>query len=571
MKIGKVVIEGIKSHQNTEFTLENYNTFVGENNSGKSNILFALRWFFKDGNLKLKNEDVTHDYNDDPQITIEFIFKEGEEIPTPFNDDYACEGNKFYIRAFRSVEDLEKKPQIPKHELIKEQESKSLSTADVRQLKELVYLIFVPSIRELGDEFKFSSNTTINRLVTKYVIDRVEAEEMESEKYERIKRSIEDLSAFISRGDESAFELLKTSLKNYMLDYRNVELDFQLEPPGISRLIKDSFKPSVKVSGRELPLESQGMGFQRSLIFSLLCNIADIENSSSNLSLYLIEEPELFLHPNHQNHFKNKLIDLSSRDNNQTILTSHSPYFLNNIQKEKYSQVKRVLMNDTSSIVKEISQEDISNICQQNGNLMTEAKNVCRDIAFTHEEFNQESEKIASEDELRYLLWIDPNRANAFLSKKVILVEGSSEKSFFSFIFDNPEGSFYGNNKTSEIMVLDTIGKFHLYKFAHLLFKLGIPTWIVYDGDNDKISGNRDNKISHRKINEYIVKMNDDNIIIDNFKFDSDIESFIGIIKENNPDIAIYNKLIKNENGCRDCENFETLMNFIAEVIDFEV
>lgn len=529
--------------------------------------MFAIRWFFKD--VKIRKEDVNKDYKDDPQVIIEFILENDEDIPI-FDDEYCVEGNKFYVRGFRSEKDISKGSQFAGHELNKNgKEPKKLSTP---KMIKLVDLIFVPSIRELNDEFKFTANSTINKLVTKYVVERVEEEEKKTQKYKQIKKSIESLSEYIGRGETSAFELLKKSLKDYMLDYGNVEINFELTPPEISQLITGSFEASVKIGDDKLPLDSQGMGFQRSLIFSLLCNIADIEKDPSGLTLYLIEEPELFLHPNHQNHFKNKLIDLSVKKNNQIVLTSHSPYFLNNIQKEKYSQVKRVFMDKNRvSVVKEITEEDVSDICQKNGDLMVEAKDVCRGISFTEEEFKKESAKIAADDELRYLLWIDPNRANAFLSKKVILVEGPSEKAFFSFIFDNTNGTFYKYNKTSEIMVLDTVGKFHLYKFANLLFKLGIPTWIVYDGDNDKTSGRKNDKISHKKLNEYIVQMNDENIVVDVFEVDSSIESFLDIDKDNNPDIAIYQKLINNENGCRDCDNFNTLMEFVESIIEHEV
>lgn len=557
MKIEKLIIEGIKSHRNTEFTLENYNTIVGENNSGKSNILFAIRWFFKDGNVKIQKEDVNYDYRDDPRLILEFVFEPGEKIPAIFDENYAVDGNRFYIKAYCDYEDVKTKPQFPKHELIKEGlEAKKLATAKVTSLVDLIY---VPSIRELSDEIKFTANSTINKLVSKYVIERIESDDAKSGKYRKVEDSINELSDFISSGENSAFENLKKSISNYMLDYGNVEINFQLEPPTVSELIKNSFEASVKISGKKLPLDSQGMGFQRSLIFSLICNMANLEpNSSDTHNLYLIEEPELFLHPNHQNHFKNKLIKLSSQ-NNQVILISHSPYFLNNI--ENYSQLKRVSLVSNISNLKEISHDKVKDICDQNGKLMAEAFN--HDGRWNERELQREANKIAEEDELRYLLWIDPDRANAFLSKKVILVEGSTEKALFSFIFDNPNDD---NKRKSEIMVVDINGKYHFYKFANLLHNLGITTWILHDGDKNRVHSG----IDHRKLNEYIAKLKVDDIIVDFKRVDPDIEGFLGIDKDKHkPDISIYQKLVINDCDCRNSENYNEIIDFIRNIVNY--
>ncbi len=68
-----------------------------------------------------------------------------------------------------------------------------------------------------------------------------------------------------------------------MLDYGDKELDFTLNPPKPDALIKNSFEPYVNVQGNKLKVDSQGMGYQRSLIFSLICNMAEVESNSTKL------------------------------------------------------------------------------------------------------------------------------------------------------------------------------------------------------------------------------------------------------------------------------------------------
>ncbi|UTB31769.1 MAG: ATP-binding protein [Methanobacterium sp. ERen5] len=360
MKIGRVKIEGIKSYKRTKFTAENYNILAGENNSGKSNIISAIRWFFKHQSFKLTKEDINTGFKTDPSIIIEFVFEDGDSIPSKFKNEFADRtGKKFLVRAYCNINELKQKPQSPKYQILK-----FYGKPEDFTLPKLVDIIYVPSIRQLNDELKFTANSTINKLVSKFVIERILEEDEHTKKYSNVKDAVEELSNYINEGEDSPFGELKRSLKKHMLDYGNKELNFTLNPPEPNDLIKNSFEPYVDIEGSKFKLDSQGMGYQRSLIFSLICNMVELESKPSTLlNMYLIEEPELFLHPNHQNHFKNKLMQLSRINNNQLIITSHSPYFLNNI--DNYSQVKRISISNNVSNLKEITHEQVSDICKK--------------------------------------------------------------------------------------------------------------------------------------------------------------------------------------------------------------
>jgi len=49
MKIKSVKIHNFRSIKDAEFGLNDYSVLVGANNSGKTNILTALRIFYEDG------------------------------------------------------------------------------------------------------------------------------------------------------------------------------------------------------------------------------------------------------------------------------------------------------------------------------------------------------------------------------------------------------------------------------------------------------------------------------------------------------------------------------------------
>src|SRR3990167_8784149 len=94
MKISEIKIHGIKSYTDTTIKMSDYSVFVGENNSGKSNIFFAILWFF--GKEKISSKDVNSKIVDDPYVEIEFLVANGEDFAHPA--DHLVDG-KFRVRA----------------------------------------------------------------------------------------------------------------------------------------------------------------------------------------------------------------------------------------------------------------------------------------------------------------------------------------------------------------------------------------------------------------------------------------------------------------------------------------
>jgi predicted ATP-dependent endonuclease of OLD family len=575
MKISEIKIHGIKSYTDTTIKMSDYSVFVGENNSGKSNILFSILWFF--GKEKISNKDLNCNIKDDPYVELEFLLTEGEEFTHPA--EHLVDG-RFRVRATVLRSKITEKAVACEYfgytgnteDTIKD--TKLLGWKNVAK-PSFGDIIYMPSVRPLSEELKFTANSSLNQLVTKNIVARIKLEDEKNQSYAKVVESIKNLSDFISEGEGSAIQKLKDDISNKMLDYGKVKIDFELIPPEAEDLIKSCFRPQTDVDGLadKLPLSSQGDGFQRSMMFSLIANLAELNKqeektgkkiAKNDCTFYIIEEPELFLHPNHQTYFRNKLEEIAELNNSQVILTSHSPYFINNV--EKFSQIKRVYIENNVSSVAEVTDKEIEQICEDNGKLISDAKNDCRDVKLSDIDLQKEIVDISKSDHLRYLLWIDPTRANAFLSQKVILVEGPTEKALFSFMFNNPKGDFYSENKTATITVVDTIGKYHFYKFSLLLKKFRIKTWCIYDGDNDKHPAN---KISHKLLNEKIEELKENKTIENSLRIDPFLEDFLGLEKDNNsPDISLYVNLENNINNCAKSESYKIIVDFVRKIIE---
>jgi len=126
---------------------------------------------------------------------------------------------------------------------------------------------------------------------------------------------------------EIASEMQKEaqSVKNYMSEYVS-----NLNKVEINPIItwKDAIK-SVNVSFqfegdiKPIPMSHKGSGYRRLFMVARFRYLAE-KNKGLNV-IYLIEEPETFLHPSAQEDLLNAFRDLS--DDNQVLITTHSPVF----------------------------------------------------------------------------------------------------------------------------------------------------------------------------------------------------------------------------------------------------
>lgn len=126
---------------------------------------------------------------------------------------------------------------------------------------------------------------------------------------------------------EIAKEMQKeaNSVKRYMSEYVSNLKAVEIKP---SISWKDAIK-SVDVSfqlegdSRPILMSHKGTGYRRLFMVARFRYLSE-KNKGLNV-IYLIEEPETFLHPSAQNDLLNALRDLS--DENQVAITTHSPVF----------------------------------------------------------------------------------------------------------------------------------------------------------------------------------------------------------------------------------------------------
>jgi predicted ATP-dependent endonuclease of OLD family len=162
---------------------------------------------------------------------------------------------------------------------------------------------------------------------------------------------------------------------------------------------------------------------------------------ASNLRRFvmLIEEPELYLSPHMQRHLFRLLRDLAGRDN-QVLYSTHAPVFLSVDRMEELALVRHFEDEGTTLL---------------------------------------QPEPLAEAEAFRVLSEFDSDRAELFLARSVLLVEGRTEKMTFPYVFD----ALAAEPDKEGVLILECGGKGNMPLFARICNACEIPYVIVHDRD----------------------------------------------------------------------------------------
>jgi predicted ATP-dependent endonuclease of OLD family len=223
--------------------------------------------------------------------------------------------------------------------------------------------------------------------------------------------------------------------------------------------IAASVLPVPKISvddGYPTMVEDQGNGLQRVLILALLQMLAERKSVSRGAvgprNILLIEEPELYMHPQMERKMKDTLYSIARAGDFQVICTTHSPIFLDMAENHK-------------SIV--ILKKDA-------------ARSVTRKQV--EEEIFVGSTQAEQKERLRMILDFDPSVNEIFFSKQVVLVEGDSEVATF-----NRAGELLAvpREKMRDTTIINCRGKRTIPAFMRVLNHFDLPYRVLHDRDGE--------------------------------------------------------------------------------------
>lgn len=420
MRIKCIKITNFRSIRNVEIdNINNVMALVGKNNAGKSSIVNAIRTFW--GEYELKFDDFHKDQSG-IQITLTFTVDDDyysnyihdskigiSKIPSNTMEfNVAKEGTAYESFSFNKYKEIIKSQDQSKltddRDILKiwkrgleyrfginSGELTIIAKASRDNLKVVYYrsdeeiikdverlfplLAFIDDDRRFDDEENGRAKTLTGDLFGNHILKK-ERDTSETlcntcnadsctECLEHIyEKSIADLSlSDLEKLTKNKVQQEANTISNTLSEFfsKNYKEDYKIILDPRSNIDK-SFNINTKIYdpnlGRRVDLSNVGAGLRNIYVLSLLQAYHKL--CDNNHTIFLVEEPEIYLHPSLQKTMGNILYEISN--SNQVIFTTHSPLVLKNLEA---SQVKKVLLNDKHET--EVIATDLSDIINELG------------------------------------------------------------------------------------------------------------------------------------------------------------------------------------------------------------
>jgi putative ATP-dependent endonuclease of OLD family len=278
----------------------------------------------------------------------------------------------------------------------------------------------------------------------------------------------------------------------------------EIKPP------RTQFGLSIVDAKIDTPVEKQGHGFQRTLLVAALQLLAERGSAGKgNGAICLaIEEPELFQHPVQARSFASVLRKLAENQsqNFQVSYATHSPYF---IDAGKFHQVRRVTRAtwaaEGRSPAVSVKSTSIAEVEHRMAGRLNSVKSQLDAVAAS-------------------------KLSEALFSSAAVLVEGSTDKAVLEGL---AEKAALTSLLSRGITVVDLGGKSSIMLAHAILSELGIPCFVVFDGDKGAEQRGLRNGQPAEKINEVVQKN-----ITDNRK----LLEYLGANEEDFPSTTAYTR-----------------------------
>lgn len=238
---------------------------------------------------------------------------------------------------------------------------------------------------------------------------------------------------------------------------------YLVELSTIERSISSRIPLAIKLTDKsvEVPLRDWGSGTQnRTRILMSVLDVMRIRSSAASndrsTPIFLVEEPESFLHPSAQAEFGQVLNGLAKEFNIQIIATTHSPYMLNQTDPSSNILLERNIIDNLlrETVIRDTSGEDWMLPFSEN-------------LGIIPSEFTS---------------WRSIVGANA---NKIILVEGDIDKEYFEYYRDLHQ-LIYNIPPDVEIIPYGGFGSLKNSQLLQFMIKRFRRVFITFDLDVKK-------------------------------------------------------------------------------------
>lgn len=519
MRISNVEIENFRCLGQVEIAVDDPTILIGANGTGKSSVLRAIEWFFGGGGLEVA--DVCGQ-EADTRVTVGVTFCDltpaDQEALGPFamgetatfwrkwsfEEGDTVAGRTMAYPPFKEIRDLgsasERKSEYSR--LKRDDPSLELPTwssdANARQTMQeweaenpdkleptttsaaslfsnsgeprfagrFDYL-FVPAVADAEEQTRHGGGDIMKQVMKRLITNQEQADvRLKQIQVETARQIAEVLQEEHGGKLAELSEQFTGALQEYV-----PAGSITLEPRATDIKIP-STQVGLKVADGnvETDVGRQGHGFQRALLMAAVQELARAEESEDTPALFLaIEEPELYQHPAQARHFARTLSELPRAGEGalQVGYASHNEHFVDPARYERLRRFRKTLVEGSTIPTTEISRASTEQVAQELSDIVP-AEQVAKKISIT----------------LRRKL------SEAVFAHCVVLVEGWTDEALLRGIAER-EGGF----DAMGVAVVEVGGKMNLPLPWAVLKHLGIPVFIVFDGDDGTADrGHQDGK-----------------------------------------------------------------------------
>ena len=518
MKISNLKAHNYRSIADITIACPSLLTLLGPNNHGKSNILSALEFGLSTSSKPAEEDFFAHRQTDDDELWVEMTFHELTDQEKNTFKRYVLSDETICIRKVARLSDgavevsyhgwleepdhewlragnasnytsREKVRETPLKDLIPAsgritktiieeaqqsyierhpaglQFSKQLETGPLLGQKNvaggvLPEFFLIPAVRDLTDEIKIRATTTFGRLMNRAVRDMASRDQRFITAKEQLTTVIESLNARDDDAEKSnELSLLEREIENELVDWE-VKVNIEVKPPELEKLFELGTDIHLD-DGVRTTAARKGHGLQRAMMFALLRSWATALRNERHASgestvsarqpsdsvIFAMEEPELFLHPHAQRRLAMSLREIAGTPDHQVFLCTHSTHFVDLVH---YKEIAIVTKTDSS-----------------NGSQVRQ----CTRELFEGDDVNDKKKRF------HMAQWINPDRGEMFFARRVVFVEGETEKVVIPFLGKSM------NLFDAGVSIIDCGSKHNLPLYIAIANAFSMKYLVVHDED----------------------------------------------------------------------------------------
>ena len=332
----------------------------------------------------------------------------------------------------------------------------------------LPIVVYVPAIKKISEEAKTTKSSPFGAMLD-WFVGSIKAEFKDAaqkkldEFYAGVMASLPKEVDEETKEEMTRLQLINRELTRHLPKDFGATLNVTFKTPEADQALFG--EPVLGADdGFASEITDKGHGMQRAALLSIIRAYLALKPKLDNKPgqarriIFVIEEPEIYLHPTLKRSTYTLFRDLA-KGGDQVVYTTHDGYLLD----VSAFQEIRVLRKDAGgkppkTVVHEVSEKTL--------------------LAVWHKQAGRDDIKLDSvREHLRNVY--DPYRNEGFLAKKVLLCEGPTERYALPIYFD----ALGYNLDTNGVSVIDA-GSVSLLEYFQILFsELGIPTFVLWDGD----------------------------------------------------------------------------------------